>query len=284
MLHLLCLVATLISSGPAMGAPADGPLSSIVDIELESDRVTFTDSVGNQWCYQTDPWKLVWRTRGVGSPSMQHGPTDLDHTGTWAMKEDAVVQALQSGIPPWVLSKLTGNAHPTTNALAEFQKKGGVSHAAPNRTSTLRSRPKRTLYSSSLSSFPETRLGVCVGLDPACILGGVHVDFTGETWGLKLGVSGFPVFPFLSSSLRVYGEREYNSATGPYLHVGVSYGVAITYGGGIGWDIGLGRDENVHLQPQLGFLMVTGFSSVNGSPQTWPYPLPGLSISVAGRP
>lgn len=280
MLHLLCFVAILISSDPAMGAPANGPTTSIVDIESESDRVTFTDSMGNQWCYQIDPWTLVWRTRGVASPSL-HGATDFDHSGIWTMKEDAVVQALQSGITPWVLSKLTGNAHPTTEELEEFQKNGGVSHTPPERTSIFRPRPKRGSSSSRSSSFPETRLGVCVGLDPACVLGGIHVDFTGERWGLKLGVSGIPVFPVLSSSFRAYGERAYGEATGPYLHAGVSYGLAILYGGGIGWDIGLGGEQNVVLQPQLGFFMVTAYTATGGL-STWPFPVPSLSLSITG--
>ena len=268
-----------------MGAPADAPQPWIVTIDLDSDQVTFTDSMGDQRCYQIDPWTMVWRTRSVASSS-RNGRANLEPS-FWAMKRETAVQALQKGIPPGVLSQLTGDVHPTPGELAEFKKSGGVSHvpyATPRGASTFRPRPKRTWYSSSLPSFPETRIGFCVGLDPACILGGAHVDFTGETWGFKLGVSGFPVLPFLSASFRVYSGREYDEATGPYLHAGVSYGVGITYGGGIGWDIGLGQDEYVHLQPQLGFLMVTGYSAVDGSPQTWPYPLPGLSISVAGGP
>ena len=149
------------------------------------------------------------------------------------MKSETAVQALQRGVPPEVLAQLTGDAHPTPRELAEFKESGGVSHTATGGTSTVRSQHRRARSSFNSFSFPETRLGVCVGLDTACILGGIHVDFTGEVLGFKIGASGFPVLPFFNASLRTYGNRATGETTAPYLYAGVAYGLAITYGGGI---------------------------------------------------
>jgi hypothetical protein len=151
MLRSLCILVMLIGSNPAKGAPADPTPPSIVAIESESDRVTFTDSMGNEWCYQIDPWKLVWRRLSVVS-SPAHGSENLGPSVIWTMKNETAVQALQRGVPPEVLSQLTGDAHPTPEELTEFKESGGVSHTAPGGTPTLRSRPRRARSSYSSTS------------------------------------------------------------------------------------------------------------------------------------
>jgi hypothetical protein len=269
MLRFLCFFVILISSNLATGAPADAPLPSIVAIDSESERVTFTDSVGDQWCYQIDPWALVWRTPGVASPSL-HGPANPGPS-IWTMKRETAVQALQKGVPPWVLSQLTGDAHPTPAELADFKESGGVSHVpspTPDGASIFRARSRRKgarRYTTS-SSYPATRVGFCAGLDPSCLAVGVHLDFTGESVGFKVGVGFFA----LTSALRVYDE-----ATRLYLHGEATIMLfALGVGGGIGWDIPLGKAQSVVLQPQIGvqtYIGPFGMGSMTG---------PSGSISV----
>ena len=269
MLRFLFFFVILISSNLATGAPADAPLPSIVAIDSESERVTFTDSVGDQWCYQIDPWALVWRTPGVASPSL-HGPANPGPS-IWTMKRETAVQALQKGVPPWVLSQLTGDAHPTPGELADFKESGGVSHVpspTPDGASIFRARSRRKgarRYTTS-SSYPATRVGFCAGLDPSCLGIGMHLDFTGESVGFKVGVGYYA----LTSTLRVYDE-----ATRLYLHgeaMIMAFGLGL--GGGIGWDIPLGQDQSVVLQPQIGVMTILGpFGGFVGA-------LPSGSISV----
>ena len=260
----LCIITTLLCSTPAKAAPADASPPSIVSIESEGDRVTFTDSVGNEWCYQIDPWKLVWR-RLSGASSPAHGSTKTEPPIIWTMKSETAVQALQRGVPPKVVSKLTGDAHPTPRELAEFKESGGVSHTALGGTPTVRSQYRRARSSYSSSSYPATRVGICLGDDPACLGVGLHLDFTGERVGFKVGFSDLA----LTSSLRVYAED-----TRLYLH-GEAFIIPFTlgFGGGIGWDIPMDNAQRLVLQPQIGVQTMR-------SPMFNPEVLPSGSISV----
>lgn len=111
-------------------------------------------------------------------------------------------------------------------------------------------RPQRVRRPFRSSSYPATRVGFCMGLDPACLGAGVHLDFTGESVGFKVSVGYYA----LASTLRVYDE-----ATRLYLHgeaMIMLFGLGL--GGGIGWDIPLGQTQSVVLQPQIGVMTILG--------------------------
>jgi len=72
----------------------------------------------------------------------------------------------------------------------------------------------------------------------------VHVDFTGESVGYKVGVGAYA----LTSTLRMYDE-----ATRLYIHGEATFILVFGFGfgGGIGWDIPLGKAQSVIIQPQI---------------------------------
>ena len=146
---------------------------------------------------------------------------------------------------------------PVPSIVASELESGGTSFAGSQRAR----RPFKS------ASYPATRVGFCVGAEPACMGAGLHVDFTGESVGFKVGVG----FLALNTSLRVYDEGTRLYVHGEALVMLFAYG----FGGGIGWDIPLGKSQSLVLQPQIGVQAIYGFGELNH-----PEVLPSGSISV----
>jgi hypothetical protein len=128
---------------------------------------------------------------------------------------------------------------------------------------------QRARHPFRTDSYPATRVGFCVGFEPACLGAGLHLDFTGESVGFKVGVGYYA----LTTSLRFYGEDTRLYVHGEALLMLFAFG----FGGGIGWDIPLGKSQSLVLQPQVGVLTIGG---LGGSAV-----LPSGSLSVNwGRP
>ena len=115
---LLLMVCAVALAGPTKASErvagidpiAENAHAVIVALDWNDDRVTLTDSQGNEWCYRTYPsWGIVWK-------SVQTQPTDGspgDDSRTWVIDSNTVVEALWSGTPVAVIERLSGGQHPT---------------------------------------------------------------------------------------------------------------------------------------------------------------------------
>jgi hypothetical protein len=85
--------------------------AKILNITATDDRVTFSDSAGNTFCFKTEPWEL---TEYYIVPLGEKPTKSQLLQQSWKMDSEVAVKALRDGIPSAILSRLTASVHPTS--------------------------------------------------------------------------------------------------------------------------------------------------------------------------